>query len=265
MNSTKVLGDAEIASYHRDGILVPKFRLPAADLERLQLLTRRLASDNPGLLQKPYVSPHVPQAARTDPATWMAVARHPRILDLAEQLLGPDLILWSAVMFYKDAGRTPLTPFHQDGPAFPIRPLEAVLIWVAVFDSVIANGALRVIPGTHASRKLYEKHEYDQGDSFTAGSLAVRAGDLDATQARDIELDAGQMAVFSPYLIHGAGPNLGARVRAGYALRYMPATSLYDREWAARDPERFAPDASTRPIFLVRGVDRAANQLTQEL
>jgi ectoine hydroxylase-related dioxygenase (phytanoyl-CoA dioxygenase family) len=73
------------------------------------------------------------------------------------------------------------------------------------------------------------------------------------------------MAVFSPYLIHGAGPNLGKQVRAGYALRFMPSTSIYDREWAAREAHRFAPGASVRPIFLVRGVDRSgANQWSSD-
>jgi ectoine hydroxylase-related dioxygenase (phytanoyl-CoA dioxygenase family) len=262
---TRPLTDEEIQAYLRDGILVPRFRLPATGLHHLQILTKNLASDNPGLLQTPYVSPHVPQAVRTDPAAWMQIARHPQILDLVEQLLGPDLILWSAVMFYKDAGRAPLTPYHQDGPAFPIRPLESVLLWIAVFDSVIENGALRVIPGSHASRKLYDKHEYEDGGSFTAGQLAIRESLFDASKARAIELQAGEMAVFSPYLIHGAGPNLGTRVRAGYAVRFMPSTSVYDREWAAREPERFAPAASTRPIFLVRGVDRSGvNQLSSE-
>jgi hypothetical protein len=260
-----VLTEREIETYSRDGILIPEFRLAPPELQRLQTLTRNLASDNPGLLRAPYVSPVVAQGHRTDPAAWMAVARHPRLLDLVEQLLGPDLILWSTVMFYKDAGRTPLTPYHQDGPSFPIKPLESVLLWIAVFDSVVENGALRVIPGSHAGRKLYETHDYDDGAAFTAGQLAVKESLFDAARARDIELEAGQMAVFSPYLIHGAGPNLGKRVRAGYALRYMPSTSIYDRQWAAQEPGRFAPGASTRPIFLVRGMDRSGvNQLTEE-
>jgi hypothetical protein len=163
--SSKVLSEREIETYLRDGILVPKFRLPSPDLETLQTLTRELAIDNPGLLRVPYVSPIVAQASRNDPAAWMAIARHPDIL---------DLIFWSTVMFHKDARRTPLTPYHQDGPSFPIKPLESVLLWIAVFDSVVENGALRVIPGSHADRKLYETHDY--GRRFFRGRPTYHNG-----------------------------------------------------------------------------------------
>lgn len=35
MAGKRILSEAEIAAYRRDGYLVPRFRLPAADLARL--------------------------------------------------------------------------------------------------------------------------------------------------------------------------------------------------------------------------------------
>ena len=59
----------------------------------------------------------------------------------------------------------------------------------------------------------------------------------------------------------GAGRS-GLR-RCGYAIRYMPATSLFDR---SIPPTRIARnqviDFSHRPIWVVRGQDRAGNDFS---
>lgn len=251
-----VLSQTELQAYRQDGLTVPRVRLSGPELEAVQQLTCALATENPGLLEKPFISPHVSQNARTNHQAWFELARTPYILDMIEQIIGSDIILFNTVLFYKAAGGTPVTPFHQDGPAFPIRPMEAALVWLAVFDSVVENGALRYIPGSHASRRNFEIHRYE-GSAFTAEALAIDESQFDLCEARDVELEAGQMVIFHPYLIHGSHPNDGTRTRAGYALRYMPSTSHYDRKWAASEPGRFAPGAATRPIFLVRGTDRS--------
>jgi ectoine hydroxylase-related dioxygenase (phytanoyl-CoA dioxygenase family) len=93
-------------------------------------------------------------------------------------------------------------------------------------------------------------------DNFT-NSLALAEDDFDPASARDVEVEGGQVIVFDVRLIHGARANLGTKPRAGYALRFMPSSVHYDQKWAAREPERFAPNTAKRPLFLVRGVDRS--------
>ena len=44
-----------------------------------------------------------------------------------------------------------------------------------------------------------------------------------------LELQPGQMSLHDVYMIHGARPNTSARRRTGVALRYMPATSVFER------------------------------------
>jgi hypothetical protein len=64
-------------------------------------------------------------------------------------------------------------------------------------------------------------------------------------------------------LVHGSNANRSARRRCGYAIRYMPATSHFDRTLV---PTRIASnqviDFSQRPIWLLRGRDRANNDFT---
>lgn len=64
------------------------------------------------------------------------------------------------------------------------------------------------------------------------------------------------MSLHDVYLIHGSNPNRSPRRRAGLAIRYMPATSLFDRSRTADASAGYVVDFSNRPIWLVRGKDR---------
>ena len=77
--------------------------------------------------------------------------------------------------------------------------------------------------------------------------------EFDESLAKDVELEAGQMLLFDVYMTHGARPNTGSRPRAGYALRFMPATSHYDHDSAIPGGDT---SRETKALFLVRGVDR---------
>jgi hypothetical protein len=254
--TTSLLDAAEIEAYHRDGYVVPRFRLPAADLSRLQTLMASLVAENPGLINKPIVSPHVPGGGVQELKTsgdWMDIATHPSIVDMVEQLAGPDIILWGTTVFYKRAMQGPATAWHRDGQAWPIAPLATTSVWIAATDSTTENGRLRVIPGSHKAKRIGEHVFVDRDDLIVRRTLA--ADEFDETLARDIELAAGQMVMFDVFTVHGAAHNRGSRPRAGYALRFMPATSHFDHDAARyRDEPGYAHD--TRALLLVRGVDR---------
>ena len=65
------------------------------------------------------------------------------------------------------------------------------------------------------------------------------------------------MSMHDVYLIHGSNPNPSPRRRAGVAIRYMPATSLFDRGLMDRSAiSGYTIDFANRPIWLLRGQDR---------
>src|ERR1700744_4243195 len=79
------LTPSQIEAYHRDGYVIPSYRLAADDLERLQQLTLRLVADNPHLRDKSMVCPHIRQPWVRDlrigePDAWLAFAKEPAIL-----------------------------------------------------------------------------------------------------------------------------------------------------------------------------------------
>ena len=58
-------------------------------------------------------------------------------------------------------------------------------------------------------------------------------------------------------MVHGSNPNRSPKRRAGVAIRYMPATSHFNRElYAPGAGSGYLVDFSTRPLWLLRGEDR---------
>lgn len=260
MTTTRPILDLdEIAAYRRNGYVVPRYRLPDDVLGKLQALTLKLVEDNSGLMDQHMVGPHVPgsgaQNLKSGPG-WMDIAAHPEIVDMIEQIVGPDIVLWGSGVFYKRALAGPATPWHRDSVYTPIRPLETTTVWIAVFDSVVANGCLRVIPGSHLTREIGEHELHGRDDLFLPAGLA--SSEVDESIAVDVELKAGQMVVFDMFIIHGARRNLGTQPRAGYALRFMPSTSHYDHGLAVHTEQK-GYSHETRPLILVRGVDRCGH------
>lgn len=253
-----ILSPEEIAAYRRDGYIVPRWRLASDDLAALQGAVSHLVEDNPTLLDQSIVGAHVPgsgvQGVKVrSPEYWRRIALHPRILDMVEQVIGPDIILWGTTLFYKRAISGPETGWHRDGQVWPIKPLATTSVWIAATESTTRNGCLRVIPGSHAAQRIGEHVFEDRKDMIVRRSLARE--EFDEATAVDIELEPGQMVMFDVYTIHGATHNRGAVPRAGYALRFMPATSHFDHDGAERrDEPGYAHN--TRALLLARGRDR---------
>jgi ectoine hydroxylase-related dioxygenase (phytanoyl-CoA dioxygenase family) len=128
-------------------------------------------------------------------------------------------------------------------------------VWVALEPSTRTNGCLRVIPRSHRDRLLHDHLHEDRSDLTLNQRLAE--GTFDESTAVDLELQPGQMSLHDVYMIHGAGANASPQRRTGAALRYMPSTSLFDRQLRPVDGKTGVPvNFAQRPLWLVRGVDR---------
>ena len=252
------LSEGEIAAYHRDGLVVPDYRIPEAMLGRMREALDRLLTDNPDMASDIMICPHDPHGSATKftgSEAWLDFARQPEILDMVEQLIGPDIILWGTTLFGKPAGSGKETPWHQDGEYWPIRPLATCTAWIAIDESTPENGCLRYIEGSHRDRRVFSHHQDDRPDWTLNQELD--ADQLDESRARDVVLTPGQVSLHDIYLVHGSNTNRSARRRAGYVLRLMPATSHFDRALGAGISKRSkVVDFENRALHLLRGVDR---------
>jgi hypothetical protein len=255
------LSGEEVSRYRDEGYVVPSWRLAKRKLDFLRAALDRLLADNPAIRPEKLISAHIrkgPENTRGNDA-FLEFAHDPDLLDIVEQVIGPDIILWGCQVFCKPPGDGMEVPMHQDGRYWPIRPLATCTAWIAIDDSRPENGCMRVIPGSHRNGHVYAHRKDTRPD--LALDLVLEDGQLDTAAARDVELEAGQLSLHDVFLVHGSNANRSTRRRAGVAIRYMPATSLFDRTLMQRQTrtEGYVVDFTTRPIWLVRGQDRAGN------
>ena len=238
----------EIRRFETDGYVVPtRFRLGDDVLDEIREIHARLLSKHPEFAD------YCPAVLAFDTG-FLDIARIPAILDMVEQLIGPDFALWNSSFFAKPARVGTRTPWHQDGEYWPIRPLATCSVWIAADPATRENGCLRVIPGSHRRREL-AKHDFNGADGLSL-PLEIREDEFDEATARDLVLDTGQVSLHDVYLIHGSEPNHSERPRRGMTLRYMPTTSVYRRDLA--DSQRTGLLAmSERTLYLMRGADRS--------
>lgn len=252
------LSDQHILDYRDQGYLIPPYRLEPDLLHALQQALDQLIRDNPGVRPEKLVSAHI--EGQNDEGVkgsrrFLELAMHPPIVDMVEQLIGPDVILWGCHVFCKPASEGFETPWHQDGHYWPIRPLATCTVWVALEPSTRKNGCLRVIPGSHRGHILHPHLHEDRNDLTLNQRMAD--GAFDDKEAVDLELQPGQMSMHDVYMIHGAQANRSGQRRTGVALRYMPGTSLFDRSLRPSDGQTGVPVSfATRPLWLLRGMDR---------
>jgi Phytanoyl-CoA dioxygenase (PhyH) len=249
----------ELEHFREHGYVVPQFRLRPERVAQLRTALDALIERNPGVRPEHLVSAHVENPGREGvkgSKVFLDLARDPEMIDLAQSVIGPDIILWGAHMFCKPGGDGLETPWHQDGHYWPIRPLATCTIWVALDDSVKENGCLKVIPGSHKEKTLWPHMTEDRKDLVLDQKLNPAC--FDETKAQALELEAGQMSLHDVYMIHGSTVNRSKRRRAGLAIRYMPGSSVFDRTIFADNNQNgtFKVSFAQRPLWLLRGRDQ---------
>lgn len=255
-----MLSAQEIEHYQQHGYVVPRFAFDEDRIAALRAALDELLVRNPGIRPEQLVSVHI--AGRNAEGVHgseaiFELALDPALLDCVEALIGDDIILWGCQAFCKPAGDGMEVPWHQDGHYWPIRPLATCTVWIAIDDSTVENGCLRLVPGSHAERRLYD-HVTDDRDHLTL-NRTVLPEHLSASEMVDVELRAGQMSLHDVYMLHGSNPNHSTKRRAGLAIRYMPSTSHFRRDLYETTAARgYLVDFATRPLWLLRGIDRCA-------
>jgi len=241
--------------YAREGYVVPGWKFPKEKIDKMRAALDRLIADNPGVRPEKLVSAHLENGKEgvKGSRAFLDLARDPQLVELISDAIGEDVILWGCQVFCKPGGDGLETPFHQDGHYWPIRPLATCTAWIALDPSKKENGCLRVAPRSHAGKKLFPHLREDREDLVLTNRIEV----FDESTAVDIELEPGQMSLHDIYMIHGATVNRSPMRRAGVAIRYMPGSSVFDRNlMKASSASGYLVDFSTRPLWLLKGQDR---------
>jgi hypothetical protein len=222
MEMGKTLSAEQVERYRRDGILFPVPVLSSDETARFRAAFEELAARLGG-------RPVAQALGHTQLYFRWAydLATHPAILDAVEDVLGPDILVWTVSMFPKYARDAGYISWHQDGTYWGLDSTQVTTAWVALTDSVVENGCMRVVPGSHLSPILPHRDTYAPDNRLSRGQeIEAHVEEKDAV---DVVLRAGEMSLHHVNIIHGSNPNPSDRSRIGFAPRYTtPRTRQVD-------------------------------------
>jgi ectoine hydroxylase-related dioxygenase (phytanoyl-CoA dioxygenase family) len=208
-----MLSEAQIQLFREQGYLCPLTAMDEAAAGQTLAALERFESRHGGFGKRLRFKAHLRLAAL------MAVATHERILDAVEDLIGPNILLFTSTLWPKDGGDGRYVSWHQDSAYFGFDRHEEVTAWVAFTASHRGNGCVRVMPGSHLGPD-YEHEETLAKDNLLIRGQTIRG--LDDAKAVDLELRPGQFSLHQERTAHGSQPNTSPERRIGYALFYIP-------------------------------------------
>lgn len=211
----KLLSQAAVDQFRRDGFHFPVRAMSAEEARGYRAKLEAYEAETGGPIQ----------SNRRHKVhllfTWAnELARHPRILDAVEDLIGPNIICWTTNFFIKEANTPAFVSWHQDSTYWGLDPCDVVTAWVALSDSPLESGAMKFIPGSHKWPQIPHR------DTFHKDNLLSRGQEIeievDERQAVEVPLKAGEISLHHVRLAHGSGPNATNDRRIGFAIRYIP-------------------------------------------
>jgi ectoine hydroxylase-related dioxygenase (phytanoyl-CoA dioxygenase family) len=210
---THRLTEAEHGFFRREGYLCPLAGLSPPEAAATLAALEEFEIRHGGFGKRLRFKAHLRLAALMD------VARHPGILDAVEDLIGPNILLFTSTLWPKNAGDRSFVSWHQDSAYFGLDPHEEVTAWVAVTPSDRENGCVRVMPRSHLAPD-YAHDETREKDNLLIRGQTIRG--LDEDRAVDLALRPGEFSLHQERTVHGSLVNRSAVRRIGYALFFIP-------------------------------------------
>lgn len=231
-----VLSEHEIKTFRDTGLLCPKRLLTeeeaAANLAELETYEAEIGEPVNGKWR--YKSHLV--------FPWIdRLMRNLGILDVVEDLLGPDIMVWTTHLYPKEPGDGRFISWHQDSAHWGLDSNKILTVWIALTEANEANGCMRMLPGSHQGGTAPHRDTWDPNNILTRGQTID--AEIDESRAVWTTLRAGEASLHHVDMWHASKPNETPRRRVGLALRYITPEARQ---------ERVETDFAT----LVRGEDR---------
>ena len=188
---------------------------------------------------------------------------HPRVLDVLEGLIGPDVLALQTMLFFNPPG-TGGQGWHQDSFYITTYPDTLIGAWLALDRADEENGCLWVVPGSN-HEPIYpdERGSLIHGEGVFADLQRVQhASHLDdavntlAPLTRKypdpvpVRVEPGDVVFFHPHLFHRSYPNRSeGRWRRAFVSHYCNARSWVP--WNHGAP--YEGDAANHLHILARG------------
>ena len=172
-----------------------------------------------------------------------------RIADVLAALIGHEVKQIINQLHWKKPGGKGDFAFHQDSrfrrPDSAYRNLATsyVQTGIAIDRHDAASGAMRILPGSHRAGPIELPTSSGAVMDSVVETEALVAAGLDPEGLVDLNLEPGDLALWSPYLVHGSGSNTADHYRRFYINGYVRDEDCDRGEWAFRrgQPQPLGP------------------------
>lgn len=202
--------DAMQANYERDGFIsgIPLIDTAQAASHRKQLEDA----------EKQVGSLHYKSKVHTILRSPWELATLPAALDVAEQLLGPNILLYNVTYIIKEAKTTSHVSWHQDLTYWGLSHDDQVSMWLALSPATEESGCMRCIPGSHT--KGVHPHVATQDDSNVLLQGQTVKG-VDESEAVHCTLKPGEASFHHGWTLHDSQPNQSDDRRIGLNVQFF--------------------------------------------
>ena len=129
------------------------------------------------------------------------ITRLPTVLDPVRAILGPDVMVWGANLFIKEAHSNGYVSWHQDLTYWDLDDVHEVTAWVALSPATVQSGCMRYVPGTHTQEIAVHRDTFAKNNQLSRGQELVV--DVNEAEAVDVVLAPGQIALhLGEFFIH---------------------------------------------------------------
>ena len=165
---------------------------------------------------------------------------HSDILDVVEDLIGPNIQLFHDQALSKPPHTGGPIPWHQDNGYWQCRPANLVSCWLTLDDVDVKNGAMQLLPGSHLQ---------PQGHEQGSGTL-LESKEVNPSKAVVIDLHAGGCMFHHCQTLHHTAPNQTDRQRRALAIHFMTPGTVRTRRNTGKTSAM--PPSFEHPILRMR-------------
>jgi ectoine hydroxylase-related dioxygenase (phytanoyl-CoA dioxygenase family) len=240
----------EFVRFRRDGFLVVKGLISRAEVDEFNAHTDAVMNGEISVPGLPAADQSLPLKERRESWERLHMSHrvleiherfllHPRIIDVLEALIGPDVLALQTMLFFKQPGQAG-QGYHQDAYYIPTQPDTLCGAWLALDPATEENGCLWFTVGS--------QHEpiYPDGDGRTKNgdrllediSIICNASNPDTeknTLSRiaakypgaevKVEAEPGDVVFFGGHVLHRSHSNRANYSRRAFVGHYCNARS----------------------------------------
>ena len=204
----------EVQAYRKDGLLFPKTAITPRQAGEYLKALEDYEKESGGPVRDEYrykchlVFPWINELMRNE-----------TILDMVEDLIGPNIMVWTSHLYPKEPGDQKFISWHQDSSHWGLETDNILTVWIALTPATRQNGCMQMLPGSQTTGTVEHHDTWGEKNMLTRGQTISKK--IDEEKAVWVEIQPGEASIHHLFMWHASPANNTNERRVAVALRYI--------------------------------------------